>query len=92
MNIDISKIVKVYSGKPGCMCGCVGKYSYNPEHRDLGSERRGYDVKDEEVSLRSVKIIAKKVLTNPDVKWDDAPNPEYAYVETDTRNLVVYFV
>ena len=28
--IDISKVTRVYSGKPGCMCGCNGKY-YSPE-------------------------------------------------------------
>lgn len=25
-------ITKVYSGRPGCMCGCQGKY-YTPEDR-----------------------------------------------------------
>lgn len=25
--IDITKVKRVYSGKPGCMCGCNGKYA-----------------------------------------------------------------
>ena len=27
MNTSIHNIKEVYSGKPGCMCGCRGKYS-----------------------------------------------------------------
>jgi len=27
MQIDINAIKQVYSGKPGCMCGCKGKYA-----------------------------------------------------------------
>jgi hypothetical protein len=26
MNTDKSNVVRAYSGKPGCMCGCRGKY------------------------------------------------------------------
>lgn len=29
-HIDPATIVKVYSGRPGCGCGCLGKYSTNP--------------------------------------------------------------
>jgi len=61
--MDISNIVKTYSGKLGtCMCGCAGKYSYTADGaKNYGP---GYDVT-ESVNERSVKIIAKKVLTNP---------------------------
>jgi hypothetical protein len=24
--LDLSKVIRVYTGKPGCMCGCNGKY------------------------------------------------------------------
>lgn len=27
MEVDREKIVRVYSGRPGCGCGCRGKYS-----------------------------------------------------------------
>lgn len=27
-----SQVLNVYSGKPGCMCGCNGKYWTNPAH------------------------------------------------------------
>lgn len=56
--VDISKVEKVYSGKIGCMCGCRGKYSYNE-----GTKRESWQGA---VNVRSVKIIAGKVLNNPD--------------------------
>ena len=77
--LNISKIVKVYNGKMGCMCGCNGKYSYTAD----GSKKYnpGYDVTDS-VNERSVRIITKKVLANPNVKFEG----DYAYVEDRVRN------
>lgn len=28
--IDISRVAQVYSGRPGCQCGCKGNYSTKP--------------------------------------------------------------
>lgn len=74
----LANVQKVYSGRPGCMCGCRGKYSYAQ-----GCEE-GYD---DQVNERSVKLIFNKVMNNPKHKIEDG----IAYVETATRNLVVYF-
>ena len=74
----LANVEKVYSGKPGCMCGCRGKYSYAP-----GCGDGKYDV----VNERSVKLLFNKVMTHPDVKTE----PGYAFVDTGSRNLVVYF-
>lgn len=27
LNLKFENVARVYSGKPGCMCGCRGKYS-----------------------------------------------------------------
>jgi hypothetical protein len=84
--MDISNITRVYNGKIGCMCGCLGKYTVNPEYREQVGRERGYDVNDDEVSERTIKIIAKKVLTNPDVVYEG----NYAFVRSN-RMQVVYF-
>jgi hypothetical protein len=69
--LDTKNVTRVYNGKLGaCMCGCSGKYSTASAYRDVVSKERGYPVSDEEVSDRSVKIIAKRVLFNPNAKWD----------------------
>ena len=83
----MQKVYKVYSGKVGCMCGCKGKYSHASDEVEYGSENRGYEVRAEEVNDRSVKIITKKVLNDPNVKFED----DYAYVEDENRIKLVYF-
>ena len=86
--MEIQNIVKVYNGKRGCMCGCNGKYSYTEDGaKNFGP---GYDVTDS-INERSVKIIAKKVLSNPNANRDEST--EYVFVEDRARNRiqVVYF-
>jgi hypothetical protein len=77
--LDISKIVKVYSGKWGCMCGCNGKYSYTED--GAKNHGPGYDVSDS-VNERSVRIMAKKILANPNVEFES----NYAFVQDRARN------
>jgi hypothetical protein len=86
--LDVSKIKKVYNGKIGCMCGCQGKYSYTQDGAD--NHGPGYDVQDM-VSERSVKIIAKKVMNNPN--RNESESQEYVFVEDRKNNRiqVVYF-
>ena len=89
MSVNISRVTRVYNGKVGCMCGCLGKYSTNPAYKEEVGKWRGYPVSDDECSERSVKIITKKVLSNPNVQYED----NYAYVEDRAANRiqVVYF-
>ena len=79
--LNINSIVKVYNGRIGCMCGCLGKYSYTQDGAD--NYGPGYNVQDS-VNERSVRIIAKKVLANPNVQWQD----NMAYVEDRVRNKI----
>lgn len=85
--LDISKVTRVYNGKIGCMCGCRGKYSTNPAYKEQVSKERGYPVGDDECSERSVRIIARKVLSNPNNVYED----NYVFVEQNGRIQVVYF-
>lgn len=82
--LNVDKIIKTYSGRIGCMCGCKGKYNYTAE----GAEKfgPGYEVN---VNERGVRIIAKRVLANPNVQWED----NCAYVEDRATNRiqVVFF-
>jgi hypothetical protein len=89
MSVNISQITRVYNGKTGCLCGCGGKYSTNPAFRELVGKERGYDVWDEECNERSVKIIAKKVLTHPNAVQDG----DCVYVEDRVANKmqIVWF-
>ena len=76
-------VYKVYSGKAGrCACGCAGKYSYTAE--GAVKHNPGYEPN---ISERSVKIIAGKVLRNPNKIVEDG----LAYVEENGRILVAFF-
>jgi hypothetical protein len=81
--VELQNVYKVYSGKAGkCMCGCAGKYSYTAE--GAVNHNPGYQP---DVSERSVKIIAGKVLRNPNKMIED----NMAIVEENGRILVAYF-
>ena len=84
--LDINKIVKTYNGKIGCMCGCLGKYSYTAD--GATNHGPGYNVQSS-VNERSVRIMAKKILANPNVEWDG----NIAYVEDRVANRMqsIYF-
>ena len=80
--LDLNKILKVYNGKVGCMCGCNGYYKVPAVNKDLAGKERGYEYDEDDVSDRSVRIIAKKVLSNPNVVFEN----NYAFVEDRARN------
>jgi len=77
--LNVDRIVKVYNGRCGCMCGCNGKYSYTAD--GAKNHGPGYDVTDS-VNERSVRIMAKKILANPNVVFEN----DYAFVEDRARN------
>ena len=89
--LNVSNITRVYNGKIGCMCGCLGKYSANPAYKAEVEAWRGYKLDDSEVSERSVKIIAKKVFNDPNTNWTESQ--EYCFVEDREKNTikVVFF-
>ena len=79
----MQNVYKVYSGKVGvCMCGCAGKYSYTAE--GAVKHNPGYEPN---VNERSVKIIAGKVLRDPNKIFED----NCVYVTNGDRILVAYF-
>lgn len=91
-------VLSVYSGRPGCCCGCRGKHSYASATRDEASAERGYAVADDEVSDRSVATILRKVLSMPELIEDErgpvAPHQQIVgdniSVLTETRQYIVF--
>lgn len=89
--INVNKVKSVYSGRPGCCCGCQGKHSYASATRIEAGKSRGYEVSDDEVSDRSVKMIVNKLnklifLGDPSIEANDQ------YVAYNGhRTLIAYF-
>ena len=88
MQVNLNQVYKVYSGKRGCMCGCLGNYRYpSSVDREAYKAQNKVDLEDEDISDRSVKIIANKVINHPNVKVQD----NIMYVEENGRIKAVYF-
>lgn len=74
-------VVKVYSGKPGCMCGCRGNWTYSENAKsDCGYEPTRNE--------RVVSRIYNAVMSNPDRITDVDAGCVYV---NGNRNMVVYF-
>ena len=86
----IDNIISVYSGKPGCMCGCNGNYRYHPEMVEEAGKRRGYAVDEDEVSARSIKTIITKIK-NAGALVDEGNEGKYIFAETATRVYTAYY-
>lgn len=88
-NVTVADVLSVYSGKPGCMCGCRGSHRYNPEHRAEGAKRRGYAVDDGDVNARQVAKVLRTLQTTSE-KIDVDKAGEWFSAEIDGRLFCVY--
>lgn len=57
--ITADDVLKVYSGKLGCMCGCLGRYYVTAERREEAGKRRGYTYEDRDVSRKMVNRVLR---------------------------------
>lgn len=90
--LTVENVSLVYSGKPGCACGCLGKYYY-PTTADLkaaGAER-GYEIDRDEVSDAMVKKVVRLInesgaLIHEDCKWAETEINGRVYVAYLTKD------
>ena len=88
-------LASAYSGRPGCACGCRGRYRYASAHREWAGRNRGYAVDDDDVSDRSVARILDNARAAAAAGWrveayaDDAGRVTTVSVETDTRLYIL---
>lgn len=92
IQIDVKDVRSVYSGRPGCCCGCRGKHTYSSAHRAEAQENRGYEITDDEVNDKVVKLHVSRInkaiaAGDPGVEFDE----NYACLETPTRWWIVYY-
>ena len=74
-------VLKVYSGRPGCGCGCRGTYRVNPLHLDRANKERGYDYEANEVNFTQVKKILNILKAR-----------EGEVEVTETKTLIIYAI
>jgi hypothetical protein len=96
--VDIAQVASVYSGAANkCMCGCSGKYRYAAQYQDWSTKERGYQVDDDEISDKSVKVIVAKIneafagLNEAEIT-DKEITSKYVTVTIGQRVYVAYLV
>lgn len=90
MTLTLDNVASVYSGKVGrCCCGCSGKHTYASALRDEAGKSRGYEVRDEEINDRTVKMIFNKIMKAYYKDVTKINETCYSY-ETETRLYVLY--
>jgi hypothetical protein len=85
------QVLKVYSGKPGCGCGCNGSYRVNPLLvREANAETgRAYDA--DEINFTQVKRILKIVQGRAgEIQAQETENLRIYAVEDQVRYYWVY--
>jgi len=55
--INKETITQVYSGKPGCCCGCRGKHSYSSKY----PTKHDYDTVNDSAVTRIVNLMNKRL-------------------------------
>lgn len=88
--VTFSQVARVYSGLPGCMCGCRGKYHANPANPALASQGDKFNgaMVAKVVGLINRSIAGPKAAST--LEWDSAG--EWAAVTVFSgRTYVAYF-
>jgi len=79
-------VLKVYSGRPGCCCGCRGKYTYRKETAAIGAEERGYSMDAGEVNEGVVTKVLN-VINNDPRSVDEGG---HVFLDTGARWYIAY--
>jgi len=94
-HVELNKVASVYSGQDGsCCCGCSGKHTYASQYRDWSSKDRGYEVKENEVSDRSVKTLVNKMnkLFEDGVEKEDGDDPSNLVSVVNGNRLYIAYL
>src|SRR5689334_10490803 len=83
--IDRALVVRTYSGRQGCMCGCIGRYCYARANLPYTDARANLPYTDEQsptVSDSAVTRIVRKLQTSKQVEVSFMPWPERGVYQT----------
>ncbi len=95
-SIKVNAVAHVYSGRPGCCCGCQGKHTYASAHRDC---RPSYYDDDECVNdhvikrhVNTINRLLAEVREGADYEVTiEHDGTAYVAVNTSSRLYIAYF-
>ena len=88
-NVAFEKVVKAYSGKPGCCCGCNGDYHYTTLGVKTGTFARTPDVNDQ--TARKIVDKINSLLRSGKGEVDIDPTGDYVAVSLKTKIYIAYY-
>ena len=92
--INLADVKKVYSGRPGCMCGCKGSYRYSSTVTMAEvTKAAGYAPDHNFANDRQVKKVVETINAGLDSGLATCVefNSEYVYAEVNGRAFCAYF-
>lgn len=88
MDLTVADILQTYSGKPGCACGCRGKYTVNPAYKQRADQERGYEQPAGRINVISQVLAKFKANSNhPAMSLYDNI---FAFDLSDVRTYTIY--
>lgn len=91
-------LTSVYSGRPGCMCGCRGKHTYRQADRHNGMSVRGYEFSDKDCNdsvvrrhLKALQSLPPKTMVTLDVK-DECTVVHVSFENKAATNVKVLYL
>lgn len=89
--VDKASVLSVYSGTPGCCCGCKGKHRYrkDPELRALAGKSRGYPIDDDEVNEAQVTRVVNVINANLDSAVHEVEHG-HVFLDMGSRWYIAY--
>ena len=91
-------LTSVYSGRPGCMCGCRGKHTYRQADRNNGMTLRGYEFDDKDCNdsvmrrhLKALQSLPAETMVTLDVK-DECTVVHVSYESETATNVKVLYL
>jgi hypothetical protein len=93
----MSAVMRVYSGRPGCACGCRGKYYSRTMEIEL---LKGYTTDDDAERVRLFPMMLKRIykkfqgaiLRGEAFSYEGSENEYVAYDESENRTYTMYYV
>ena len=90
--ITPEQVLRAYSGKPGCMCGCLGKYSNNPAYKAQLDAERGYEQPATNRHMVQIKKVLKLLQGHPEAMLQDGNIIYLPRGAIENKNYVIYLI
>lgn len=87
VKIDPKRVTAVYYGKPGCACGCRGKYAF----ASIAESVKSGDHTANDRSVRRIVSNVQRMLDNPPEGMTGENLDAFLWIETPVKAYTVYF-